>query len=231
MHNLSIVELEQIVRDFALAMEAVDTHRPQASSRRTTARHYQPGVGPLAEDDAVSMAVAQMRADHGSVYLSAGKRRYPSGNQTCDLALGDTPEWAIEVKLARVGRDNGTYEDAAIKKIPSPYADDRSAVTDCVKLARSDFAGRRAVLIDGFEDPHRPLFWLIEAFEAAAPRPAPVRLSSLRCLSYSSGVSCLSGFTVPHSLTTPATRAQRMPTSGRSSFAAKSSLVPEMIGP
>lgn len=162
------MELEQIVRDFALAIETVDNRRPQASSRRTAARHYQPGIGPFAEDDAVSMAVTQMRADHGGVYLSAAERRYPSGNQTCDLALGDGPEWAIEVKLARVGRDNGTYEDAAIKKILSPYADDRSAVTDCVKLARSGFAGRRAVLIYGFEDPHRPLFWLIEAFEAVA---------------------------------------------------------------
>jgi len=76
------------------------------------------------------------------------------------------------VKLARVGRDNGTYEDAAIKKILSPYADDRSAVTDCVKLARSGFAGRLAVLIYGFEMTGRPLLWLIEAFEAVVARHA-----------------------------------------------------------
>jgi hypothetical protein len=30
------------------------------------------------------------------------------------------------VKLARVGRDNGTYEDTAVKKILSPYEGDRS---------------------------------------------------------------------------------------------------------
>ena len=66
-----------------------------------------------------------------------------------------------------MGRDNGTYEDAAIKKILSPYADDRSAVTDCVKLA-GDSANRQAVLIYGFEVPGRPLAWLIEAFEAVA---------------------------------------------------------------
>jgi hypothetical protein len=35
-------------------------------------------------------------------------------------------DWAIEVKLAHVGGDNGTYEDAAAKKILSPYTDDRS---------------------------------------------------------------------------------------------------------
>jgi hypothetical protein len=62
----------------------------------------------------------------------------------------------------RLHGDNGAYEDAAIKKILSPYPDDRSAVTDCVKLLRSGFAGRRVVLRYGFEDPQRPLRWLIE---------------------------------------------------------------------
>ena len=32
-----------------------------------------------------------------------------------DLAVGAPPHWAVEGKLARVERDNGTYEDAAIK--------------------------------------------------------------------------------------------------------------------
>jgi hypothetical protein len=59
---------------------------------------------------------------------------------------------------------------SAIKKILSPYPGDRSAVTDCLKLLQSDFAGRWAVLIYGFEDPRRPLHWLIEAFEAVATR-------------------------------------------------------------
>jgi hypothetical protein len=166
--NLSIMELERIVHDFALAMEAVDHRRPQAMSHRTAARPYRPGIGPFAEDDAVARTVAEMQAAGGTAYQNAHKRRYPSGGQTCDLALGERPDWAIEVKLARVGRDNGTYEDAAIKKILSPYAGDRSAVTDCVKLAHSGFEGRRAVLIYGFDDPDRPLLWLIEAFEAVA---------------------------------------------------------------
>jgi hypothetical protein len=74
----------------------------------------------------------------------------------------------LEVKLASVGRDNGTYKDTAVKKILSPYADDRSAITDCVKLVESDFTARKAVLIYGFEDPKRPLMWLVEAFELIA---------------------------------------------------------------
>jgi hypothetical protein len=57
-----------------------------------------------------------------------------------------------------------------VKKILSPYADDRSAVTDCAKLAESGFSARKGVLIYGFEDPKRPLAWLIEAFELIAAR-------------------------------------------------------------
>src|SRR5260221_10961589 len=82
----------------------------------------------------------------------------------CDLGFSDTPDRGIEVKLARLGRDNGTYEDAAIKKILSLHSEDRSAVTDCDKLAGSSFAGKCAILIYGFEDPQRPLSWLIGAF-------------------------------------------------------------------
>ncbi len=36
----------------------------------------------------------------------------------------------------------------------------------------SGFPGQRAILIYGFEDAHRPLSWLIEAFEAVAARTA-----------------------------------------------------------
>jgi len=161
------MELDQIVHDFARAMEAADSRKPQAMSSRTPSRRYQPGIGPFAEDEAIKKTLTEMKCGN-AYYLSAGKLQYPQSRQTCDLALGDPPDWAIEVKLARVGRDNGTYEDAAIKKILSPYADDRSAVTDCVKLAKSRFPCRRAVLIYGFEMEDRPLIWLIQAFEAVA---------------------------------------------------------------
>lgn len=165
------MDLDRIVCDFAAAMEAADHQQPQANSHRDATRRYQPGIGPFAEDDAVAMTLAQMQASHGHLYHDARTgRRYLSGGYACDLTIGKMPDWAIEIKLARLGRDNGTYEDAAIKKILSPYPGDRSAVTDCVKLLRSGFDGRHAVLIYGFEDPQRPLHWLIDAFEAVAAR-------------------------------------------------------------
>jgi hypothetical protein len=165
-----VMDLRQIVRDFAEGMEAADHRYPQAASHRDATRLYRPGIGPFSEDAAVAMSLAEMQAARGDAYAVCGKRRYPSGRSVCDLAVGELPDWALEIKLARLGRDNGTYEDAAIKKILSPYPDDRSAVTDCQKLAGSGFGGRRAVLIYGFEDPGRLLAWLIEAFEAVAAR-------------------------------------------------------------
>jgi hypothetical protein len=77
------------------------------------------------------MTLAKMQAEQGDVYEGEGERRCPFGRYVCDLALGELADWAIEVKLARLGRDNGTYVDAAIKKILSPCPEDRSAVTDC----------------------------------------------------------------------------------------------------
>jgi hypothetical protein len=170
------MELPELVEDFAFGMCTADALGPQAASRRDAARRYQPGIGPFAEDDAVRLTLAQMKTKRPDAYRSARKVRYPGARKTCDLALGDLPEWAIEIKLARIGRDNGTYEDAAVKKLLSPYEDDRSALTDYVKLAQSGFAGRKAVLIYGFEDPRRPLSWLIDAFELIAS--THVRLGS-----------------------------------------------------
>ena len=164
------MELVRIVRDFAAGMEAADHRRPQASSSSIATRLYQPGIGPFSEPGAVALTLTEMQARDGDAYAIAGKRRYPSGRSECDLALGEQPDWAIEVKMARLRRDNGGYEDTTTKKILSPYPDDRSAVTDCRKLASSGFSKRRAVLIYGFEDPDRPIMWLIDAFELIAKR-------------------------------------------------------------
>src|SRR4051794_40182201 len=102
------IELDQLVADFAAAMEAVDHEGPQARSHTDATRIYRAGIGPFAEDAAVAMTVARMQDDRPGVYDGAGKRRYPGSRSTCDLVLGELPDWAVEVKLARVGRDNGT---------------------------------------------------------------------------------------------------------------------------
>jgi hypothetical protein len=71
-----VVDLGQIVRDFALGMEAVDHRSPQAASHRDATRLYRPGIGPFGEDTAVAMTVAEMKAANADAYASAGRRRY-----------------------------------------------------------------------------------------------------------------------------------------------------------
>jgi hypothetical protein len=65
--------------------------------------------------------------------------------------------------------EKGRNEPKPFRRLrPVAESSDRSAVTDCVKPTESGFAGRKAVLIYGFDDPKPPLMWLIEAFELIA---------------------------------------------------------------
>ena len=61
---------------------------------------------------------------------------YPGApRQKADVWIGRPLQWVIEVKMARFFGDNGKPDDTAIKDILSPYPSDRSALTDCRKLA------------------------------------------------------------------------------------------------
>jgi hypothetical protein len=71
--------------------------------------------------------------------------------------------------MARFYGDNGKPDDTAFKDILSPFEVDRSAVTDCAKLARAT-GPRKGMIISGFDAPHRPLLVAIGAFEALAAR-------------------------------------------------------------
>jgi hypothetical protein len=94
---------------------------------------------------------------------------YPGeGRQKCDLYFGEPLEWVVEAKMARFRGDNGKPDDTSLKDLLSPYPTDRSALTDAVKLAGSDFDCNKAVLIYGFEYPDRPLEPAIHAFERLA---------------------------------------------------------------
>lgn len=70
--------------------------------------------------------------------------------------------------MARFKGDNGKLDDTAVKDLLSPYESDRSALTDTVKLARSGFPCRKAILIYGFEFDDRPLELAVAGFEVLA---------------------------------------------------------------
>jgi len=160
------VELEEVVEQFANAMTLADARRPAAVSPRS-GRVYQPGIGPHPEDRAVDLVMLELATTCPS-WHSRLRVCYPDSKQTCDWLLGTRTEWAIEIKMSRPNGDNGKPDDTAIKDILSPYASDRSALTDCTKLAHSVIAPRKAILIYGFDDPRRPLSDMIAAFETLA---------------------------------------------------------------
>lgn len=159
--------LEALVEDFARGMMAADGRKPMHVSR--TGREYKPGIGPHAESKAISLTLDEMRKARPDRYAEMGQDlAYPQSKQKCDVWFGAPLEWAVEVKMARLFGDNGKPDDTSLKDILSPYESHRSALTDCIKLARSGFHCRKAVLIYGFEYPQFPLAPCINAFEVLA---------------------------------------------------------------
>jgi hypothetical protein len=136
--------LKEFVEQLASALTAADARRPTAVSPRS-GRVYQPGIGPHPEDRAVDLAVREL-ATARPYWKIQLRHCYPDSKQTCDLLWGNPVDWACEIKMARPCGDNGKPDDTAVKDILSPWPADRSALTDCIKLAESSIAPRCAYL-------------------------------------------------------------------------------------
>lgn len=72
--------------------------------------------------------------------------------------------------MLRIMGDNGKPNDNMLMHILSPYAQHRSALTDCPKLGESSLGPRKAILIFGYEYEAWPMEPTIAAFEALAAR-------------------------------------------------------------
>jgi hypothetical protein len=135
---------------------------------------YQPGIGPHPETRAVGLIVSELESLFGARYSGVMHTNisFPNGRQKCDLCVGASSswDWAIEIKMLRLMGDNGKPNDNMLMHILSPYAGDRSALTDCVKLLESGLTGRKAVVIYGFDYPNLPMDPAVEAFETLARR-------------------------------------------------------------
>jgi hypothetical protein len=167
------LELQQLIDDVAISIKSIDARRPQAANARTGAV-YQPGIGPHPETKAVGLIVTELQSLFAARYAGVMQTNisFPNGRQKCDLCVGASPswDWAIEIKMLRLMGDNGKPNDNMLMHILSPYAGDRSALTDCVKLLESGLAGRKAVVIYGFDYPNLPMDPAVEAFETLARR-------------------------------------------------------------
>ena len=167
-----MIELADIVGDFAASMERVDARRPIAVNVRTK-QPYQPGVGPHTEAQTVRLVATDMLATSPERYAQgiALEVSYPAyRRKKCDLCIGEEPiwQWAIEVKMFRLMGDNGKLNDNLMSHILSPYPGQRSAVTDTTKLLASGLRARKAILIYGYDYPDWPMDPGIDAFELIA---------------------------------------------------------------
>jgi len=169
-----LIELDEIVLDFASAVAAADSKCPVAINARSK-KAFQPGIGPHSESRTVELVTEEMQSAKPVVYrgrLILGVSYPDAPKQKCDFCVGTGSPWiwAVEVKMLRILGDNGKANDNILMHILSPYAEHRSAVTDCIKLSRSSIASRKAVLIFGYDAADWPLLPAIEAFEALASR-------------------------------------------------------------
>jgi hypothetical protein len=169
------VDLDELVQLFANSIEAVDACCPAYVTR--TGRRYQAGIGPYPENKAMELVVEELRA--AAAFVCGQFISYPAAvRQKCDVWLGDPLEWVVEVKMGRFRGDNGKPDDTGIKDLISPFRADRSALIDSVKLAKSEFPSRKAVLVYGFNDPERPLEHALNALDVLLQQRVAVQSRS-----------------------------------------------------
>jgi hypothetical protein len=150
-------------------MKVADGLGLQAASQRRTGKLYQPGIGPHSERETIRLSLAH--SGHPLLQSASQEVPYPAvPRNLCDVVIGAPPGWAIEVKMLRVMRDNGTIEPPAVLHILSPYPADHSAVTDCPKLLGSGFECRKGIVIFGYDYAEWPMDPVIEAFETLASK-------------------------------------------------------------
>jgi len=165
------VQLAEFVTDFARGMESVDSRLPRAINQRSKVA-FQPGIGPHTEIATVELVMDELAFTSAESYghFRIGLPYEEGSRQKCDLALGKHPswEWLIEVKMIRMLGDNAKPNDNLPTHILSPYRAHRSALTDCAKLESSGIAGRKAIVMYGYEPDEWPLDPLVSAFECLA---------------------------------------------------------------
>lgn len=165
------LDLNLLVSDFAWGLVMADSKRPVASSMRSKAQ-FKAGIGPHTEAQTIDLVTAELKQACPERYgaFSTGVSYPDAARQKCDLCIGCAPDWqwVAEVKMLRLLGDNGKLNDNMLMHILSPYPEHRSALTDCDKLIRSGFHGRKAVVIYGFECARSPLEPAIQAFEILA---------------------------------------------------------------
>ena len=165
------IEISDLVSDFARAIAAVNARHPVGEAKR-----FKPGVGPLTETELTEAILGELKETEATMYSSCGSRSYPGSRNTCDVVVPG--HWAIELKLARPFGDNGKPAERWSENLLYPYTGNTSSLGDCLKLLRSGFTERKAVMVVGYE--HVPakidLEPGIRSFELIASEVLSIRL-------------------------------------------------------
>jgi hypothetical protein len=163
--------LAKLTTDFAHAIEAADADCEAAISVRSK-RSYQKGIGPHTETSTLALVRAKLVEIDPIAYSKIETHiPYPiTPRQKCDWCWTQPngERVYIEAKMMRLMGDNGKPNDNILCHILSPYPQQRSALTDCQKMASAGFAGSTVVLIYGYEYDDFPLQSVIDAFETLA---------------------------------------------------------------
>lgn len=171
LHPSGVVHLSHVVTAFAHGLMAADSLNPTWVS--ASGRAYSAGIGPHTEAATITLVLDALSPSCHAAAKAQVSVPYPCvARQRCDVVLPG--QWALEFKLLRFLGDNGKQNGNMLTHILSPYPSDRSALTDCDKLAASGFPERRAIVIWGYDYERWPMDPAIEAFELLAERRQPL---------------------------------------------------------
>ena len=178
-----MLQLSELVTDFAEAFKAVDATGPKGRSKK---REYQAGIGPLTENEAVRLATEWLRQTKPPAYCDARPTPYPGSRQVCDMVAPG--QWAVEFKLIRPFGDNGVEAEHWSENILHPYPGNVSSVGDALKLLDSRFDERKALIVFGFEHvpPKIELDVAVRCFELICEKVLGVQLGPRSFAEFSS---------------------------------------------
>ena len=131
-----MLDPQKLATDFARAIVAADARGPTAPSIRSGVP-YKSGIGPHTEAVTLSLVAHELRLLDPDCYDEIVENvPYPDlPRQKCDWSLRARQQtWFIEAKMMRLMGDNGKPNDNILTHILSPYPQQRSALTDCLKL-------------------------------------------------------------------------------------------------
>jgi hypothetical protein len=162
--------LKDSAADFANPLKSVD-----ADGRAF--KNYSPGVGPYGEREAIEAALPKLRKNKSSRYADAALEYSDAGIKNLDLLIPS--QWAVEFKMVRPYKNNGTIFEHWSENALHPYEGNTSALGDCLKLLSSGVSERKAVLIFGCErtPPTVKLDAAIRGFEVLAREVMNLRLT------------------------------------------------------